>query len=490
MNCPHCQKDVAISREYCPYCGKRMQMQFNEIASSVHDDAAIRRGESIERFLGMILFILVLAGTILYGINDLYDRQLVFEASDLPAIPAPSPKMPDLGGVAVRPFQDVQGVKSVAAQAPVAFGYRFEPIKSQLIKANGGLDPRAVKEIHAGLRYLSSKQTTDGYFLVDARDLRIVAAHNLSANYEYAKVGLTGLAMLPFLAECELWTTEGSTYASNLRRGLAYLLKEQDPATGRYGPAPQQGFFMLNHALALLAVSEAAGMTGDVWLRDSAQRGVDMLERIQGPNGGWGDSDSVGADRTENTFSTAWQVQALYAAREAGLKVNPDVLRKALSFMQSVTNPDGLVVYDKKDSNTKSLRNILSAITLFSREQLGEAKITLAHRALINKIIDKDSLPGVEKGWGPFWQESSPGVDQVKRAATFEPYRWYCQTYAMFLRGGDDWTLWQPSMQHAVMEMADTDGAWRGNDVFSCQYGPVWSTAFSILCLQAQYRMH
>ena len=490
MLCPHCQKDVAISREYCPYCGKRMQMEFNDIASSVHDDAAVRRGEKIEQFLSYALFVLVLAGTIMYSINELYDRQLVTDFSEGPMIPAPAAQFPTTTSTTgLKPVQDVQKVRGLAPEPPTAFGYRFAPIKTELIKANGGMVPKDLLQIQNGLRYLVTKQTGKGNWEIDTRDLRIPAAQSQAAQNMWAEVGVASICLLPLLAEGEIWTAPNSKYGFQVKRGIAYLAQQQDPATGRFGPAQAQTFFMWNHAFALIAMSEAAGLSADPWLRDSAQRGVEMLERIQGPKGGWGYTDSIGADRIEQTLSTVLQVQALAAAREAGIKVKPETFQKALDFLLAVTNADGSVQYDANDVNTRDEHNILSGMVLMARLQCGEPKTANAQRALVKKIIERDNLPSAERGWGAFWNGNANKPEDLKRAAVFQPYRWYFQSYALFMRGGSDWDPWQKSLFKSMLELQDADGAWRGNHNWSCKYGATFSTAMTLLCMQSMYRL-
>jgi len=41
MQCPNCGQEIGIKREFCPACGKRVIVAFEEIAASVHVDAAL-----------------------------------------------------------------------------------------------------------------------------------------------------------------------------------------------------------------------------------------------------------------------------------------------------------------------------------------------------------------------------------------------------------------------------------------------------------------
>jgi len=494
MDCPNCGQEIGIKREFCPACGKRVTVAFDQIAASVHVDAASRRGGNLERFLGWGLVGLIAIGVVIQGVNYLWDRPLVYDGSDLPAIEAPLMPVkppPELKAT----YRSVFYINLPEGQAPRVFASRFEPLKSELRSSNGGGDQ--VKEaVEKGLNYIITRQGKDGSWQPTNQYSRIRREKDKSPDYQWGKTGLTSLALLAFLGEGHTWLDRGKNdrptkIGGVVDRGVRWLLQNQDEQNGRFGPA--QGNFMYNHGLATLAIVEAAGLSGDPHLRKAAQKGIDLIIRTQNDKlGGWKYKDEISGN--PDTSVSAWQIQALLAAREIGLDVKPEALKLSHEFLKSVTEPSGLVRYDLKDKAAYSP----SGVALMLRRWLGE-KDTSPLRALTRKTLS--SLPRAEKGWGSSWRGTDKNVDHDRRARTFDPYAWYFGTYGAFFQGGDAWREWHlgPASQTrdvriglvpALLFLQDSNGAWRANDNWTCTVGEVYSTALCIMCLQVYYRIH
>jgi hypothetical protein len=240
---------------------------------------------------------------------------------------------------------------------------------------------------------------------------------------------------------------------------------------------------MYNHGLATLALAEAAGLSGDPFLRAAAQKGVDLIERTQGPKGGWDYKDKI-TGRQDSSVSS-WQVQALLAARQAGLAVKDGSLAKCLDFYTFVTlGVTGYVRYDLEDDRAFPS---LSGVALMLRRLLGDDASLPAIRALALRA--GEHLPHAERPWGKDWREKAGNSEDQKRARAFDPYAWYHATYGMFFQGGDDWERWNKALTSALVNLQDRDGAWRGSDKWSVKGGTIYSTALCVLCLQAPYRI-
>lgn len=484
MKCPHCQSEVTINHEFCPRCGQRITLAFDDIAASVHVDAAYRRGQRLERTLKWIILFLIFTGAMMYGINDLWDRELVYDGNDLPPVEAPAAALGDLSGVPLN-YKEVFALRPPEGLPPRGYAWRMGALRNSLRASNGGRAEGA-EAIDRGLRYMMRLQQQDGSWLVNTEGLNIDKARDEAFNFKWGQTGLTALCLMAYLGEGHLWTpdVQGQTspYASNVKRGLEFLVKGQDPLNGRFGPP--EGNFMYNHGLATLAVSEAAALSGAPDLRAAAQKGVDLIERTQGEKGGWGYRDVAGA--RQDTSVSAWQVQALLAAREAGLKVNDEVLQKALGYYQAATDAQaGIVSYDFTD---RQVRPSLFGVALMLRLYLGEAVTTPDVRWLTR--MTAQTAPTWKRGWGRSWKEGrTRGVDDSDRATTFDPYRWYFATYGLFFAGGEEWEPWDSALRDALINLQDGDGAWRANDIWSVKAGPAYSTSMCILCLQVHYRL-
>jgi hypothetical protein len=488
MQCPNCGQDIGIKREFCPACGKRVNVGFDQIAASVHVDAASRRGENLERLLGWGLMALIAVGVVIHGINYLWDRPMVFDGADLPSIEAPVVPLIPAPQLEVA-YHDVFLLNLPPGQAPRVFANRQDPIKTELRASNGGTT-EAETAVDNGLKFLQARQTRDGSWMPGFKMRKILPARDETQAHQWTRTGLTGLALLAFLGEGRTWDNPAKGYGKCMEQAIRYLLNSQDEVNGRFGPA--EGNFMYNHGIATLAIAEAAGLSGDPYLRESAQKGIDLIQRAQSPVGGWKYKDEISGN--PDTSVTSWQVQALLTAKEIGLKVNPQVLSNSLDFFRKVTESNGQVRYDLQDRAAFSP----SGVALMMRRWLGEPDSGTL-RVLTRKTLE--GLPRSEKSWGKGWKENAKDPDGEKRARTFDPYAWYFGTYGVFFQGGEDWKLWHSGsgtgstadvkigLLPALLDLQEQDGGWYANDKWSVKAGDVYSTALCILALQAYYRL-
>ena len=183
-------------------------------------------------------------------------------------------------------------------------------------KHTKGKTPRPVA---AALRFLQRRQHEDGWW--DDGD-----------GTERHRPGLTGLAMLCFLAE-------GSSHAHGehkdvLETGLRYLLSVLDEK-GRFVGGHQRHLY--DQAIATLALAETYIQSGDDQLIPKLQAAVAYLAKQSmkyGPYGYVTDPHPTG-----ELPLTAWAVHALVVARSAG--VEADGWRSAARALEDAMPTDG-----------------------------------------------------------------------------------------------------------------------------------------------------
>src|SRR6185369_16735226 len=90
-------------------------------------------------------------------------------------------------------------------------------------------------------------------------------------------------------------------------KGLRWLTEVQDEE-GSF--SKQEGEFMYDHAIATLAMAEAAWLSSPFY-RGPAQRGIDFLVKAQNPGRAWRYSVRPGDN---DTSVTGWAVMALKSA--------------------------------------------------------------------------------------------------------------------------------------------------------------------------------
>lgn len=135
----------------------------------------------------------------------------------------------------------------------------------------------------------------------------------------------------------EALCAEGLTGSTVVRRGIAWLLRAQEPDGswfGRWGA---------NHVYgtgAVVPALRAAGLAPD---HPAIRRGVDWLLRHQNDDGGWGEDmrsyrDPAWIGRGTSTASqTAWALLALHAA---GLS-SAEAVQRAVTWLVGTQLPDG-----------------------------------------------------------------------------------------------------------------------------------------------------
>lgn len=98
MECVKCHRPVSIKNQFCPNCGARVEVAFEQIESTIQVDAAARHVKAARSALLWIILALGIVGALLYGLNYLWDRPLVYDDSIQPAVDAPTVRDPSSSG--------------------------------------------------------------------------------------------------------------------------------------------------------------------------------------------------------------------------------------------------------------------------------------------------------------------------------------------------------------------------------------------------------
>ncbi|MBI4566231.1 MAG: terpene cyclase/mutase family protein [Planctomycetes bacterium] len=194
--------------------------------------------------------------------------------------------------------------------------------------------PEQAEAVRKGLDFLARSQRTSG------------------AVGTKAPVAFTSLAGLAFMAGGS--TPTRGPYSENVYKALDFIMRcvsRQGYINegGAGGHREMGGSGMHGHGYALLFLAELYGMCGELQgelanegIKDVIQRAVKVTEFSQDPNGGWlydprpqGHEGSV----------TVTQVQALRAARNAGISIEQKVIDKGISYIRRSTTADGNIQY-------------------------------------------------------------------------------------------------------------------------------------------------
>lgn len=394
----------------------------------------------------------------------------------------------------------------------LALSLVLAPAASAPVQKKRSAKPDPDKAVEAGLAWLARHQNPDGSWGGKASAKRCpdgspCAGPEFTATDRYDE-GLTGLAVLAFLRdgatpsagrelEDPIARTKHAT-ADVVARGLGWLAKVQ----AKDGAYAKQRPFLYNHAIALLAMSEAATVSGEPRWKDSAALGAKYLQAAQyaAPDGdgvwGWryAARGDLGASPAEADSSvTGWAVAALIAARAAGVEVDARSLEGALDYFDSVCLTNGLVGYTSADQAGMKVSGdhdqfdyhagTMSALGVLGRVDAGFDVANPFVAAAADRIV-KD-LPAVS-GDGLsvdyyYWYHGTLALNRLDDVVTKKPAK-------KAARRSEPWNV---ALHAAACESQDkseglcSHGGWVAPDRWGNIAGPAYSTAITVMALEA-----
>ena len=322
------------------------------------------------------------------------------------------------------------------------------------------------KPISKGLDWLAKAQHRDGHW------------EAAGGAYPVAMTALSGIAFL----------MEGSTlrtgkYAENVRRCADWLMSVSQ-RNGVISPINNMGRgYMHDHGYALLFLACAYGEEDDVNLRRKLEgiltRGVEFTGKAQSSRGGWTYvSCAEGNDGDEGSV-TVTQLQALRAAKNAGIVVPKSIMDKAMKYLENSTTPDGGVVY-----------------SLGQGRAAGGGRPALTAAAIACGFSSGQYDSPLIKKWFKFCQTNIPiaGVGRIGH----DEYTNYYYSQALYMLGDDGyakmfpqsreserltWSKYRKAMFTSLISMQSSDGSWSGSGSWG-HIGPVYASAMALTIMQ------
>jgi len=316
-----------------------------------------------------------------------------------------------------------------------------------LVAAEGPAPTAAAKRTDAvrrGLDWLAGRQGKQGEY-----------AKGTSPGFSN-NVAVTSLAGLAFLASGS--TPEQGPYAKTLDVALRYILSCQSVETGLIAdPASQPPMYA--HGYATLFLAEICIREKNATALKALRKAVDLLSNTQNDAGGW----RYQPQRRDADISvTACELNALLAARSAGIEVNGKTIDAATAYIRKCQNPDGGFSYMAGQGVGSGLPRSAAAVAviLHGGAKPSDGDVSRA----INYIL-------------PFFR-------QERRGDRNAGHYYYGMYYASqwLLSGGDDKRQAYDRLGAEVLAAQRPDGSWR--DDFSEDY----ATANALIILQAPDR--
>ncbi len=309
------------------------------------------------------------------------------------------------------------------------------------------ITPQAARSIDRGLKYLAQRQQEDGAWGSEAWPRH---------------TGLTAFALMAFMSHGDV--AGCGEYGTEVQKGVDFLVKAQKPSGfivtqwASYGP-------MYEHALALLALAEAYGMTPREDLKAKIKAGVNLVVKSQAANGEWGyvPTPTVSGDLSV----TVCQLMALRAARNCGIAVPKQTIDRAIAYVKKSAVQGGGFCY------RLGYRQPAYGCT-------GAGLTSLYGAGIRDDPMIKDGIRWL--------LDNAPNVSPRHRWARGQHtmYGHYYATQAMYNRGGEDWEKWYTTIRDHFVKTQERDGGWY-ETIHRGGIGRVYATGIAVTILLAPY---
>jgi len=372
--------------------------------------------------------------------NDLDSAAIAVELSDV--------------GTETAPANDL--MSEIGSYTGTGLDGRGAAARSALVRDGGGT-AGSEAAVAAALKWLAQHQMADGSWNFDHR--RGGPCQTNPGTATSATRGATAMALLPFLGAGQ--THKEGKYRATVKGGLNYLVRSMK-VQGNTASMHESAGNMYSHGLGAIVLTEAYGMTRDQGLMAPAQMALNFISHAQDPvGGGW----RYSVQQKGDTSVVGWQLMALKSGHMAYLEVNPNTVKGAMKFLDSVqANSGANYGYTGPGTGTAT-----TAIGLLCRMYLGWKHDTPALERGVEWISNK----GPSKG---------------------NMYYNYYATQVMRHYEGEHWKKWNPKMRDYLVETQAKKGAETGSWYFghgdhgASKGGRIYCTSMATMILEVYYR--
>ncbi len=316
-----------------------------------------------------------------------------------------------------------------------------------------------------GLEWLAKQQSRDGHWEAPG------------GAYPITMTAISGMALL----------MEGSNiregkYKDNIRHAADWLMAHASPngMIGNPNIPGEAGRYTYGHGFALMFLSCVYGEEEDgdrrKKLEDILTRAAKFCRDSQTNRGGWGYVSAKEGNNFDEGSTTVTQVQALRAARNAGIVVPPEAITDAVKYLKDASaNPSGGVTY-----------------SLASGGGQGAGSPALTAAAICCGFSTGDYNSELVKKWFKFCQSHLKMIGDGRMG--HDEYIHYYFAQSVYMLGEDGWNKLFPNTPEAdritwkkyrkgtfdsLVRAQNPDGSWPGQHA-----GPIFSTAIFLSILQ------
>ena len=318
--------------------------------------------------------------------------------------------------------------------------------------------------IRKGLKYLVDTQNRDGHW------------EAFGSQYPITMTAVSGMAFL-----MEGSTIKEGKYSKQIRLATDWLMSRAVPS-GQIGNPMipgEAGRYMYGHGFAILFLSSVYGEEEESdrrrKLEEILTKAVLFTGKAQTKRGGWGYvSAADGGDFDEGSV-TVTQMQAVRAARNAGISVPKEIIEKGVKYLKDSTVGGG-VIYSLAGGGGGAGSHALTAAAIACGFSAGE--------------YDNPTV----KEWIKFCQGHLGGATGGINRIGHDEYTHYYFSQSVYFLGEEGykklfpssreserliWSKYRKDSYSNIKSAQNADGSWTGSQV-----GPAFATPIYLCILQ------
>ena len=290
------------------------------------------------------------------------------------------------------------------------------------------VDERTKKQIDDALKWLAGQQNRDGSWGATG------------------STAVTSFVVLAYMSNGHV--PNQGLYGPEVSKGVRHLISIASDAGYLVGP---RGGNMYCHGMATLALSQAFGMSADEEVKKVLKKAIELIVKTQNSEGGWRyEPAPTGADISV----TIMQVMALRGAKDSGINVPDDTMKKAVAYINRCHDTrSGGYRYQPYSQGPGYARTAAGVCVL----------------QLCGDYEAKQIAKAVE------WMENKRDDDQ---------HYWYGHYYASHAFhqiGGKKWEDYYTRIKTKLLATQKPTGEW--SERLEANVGPQYQTAIAVLIL-------
>ena len=330
--------------------------------------------------------------------------------------------------------------------------------------AKGRKPTKADLMAEKGLEWLRKGQLPDGHWEAQG------------GQYPTSMTGLGGMAML-----MEGSTLRAGKYSDNLVKAVNWLMGRAQPngLIGNPANPTERDRYTYGHGFGLLFLASVYGEEEDVDRRKKLEailkKAVDFTGNAQTTRGGWGYVTAKEMGNFDEGSTTITQLQALRAAKNAGIPVKKEIIDNATKYLRDCTTPRGGIIYSLANGSATA----------------GQERAPLTAAAVACAFSAGQYNDDYAKRWIKYCKDNIPiGHGRLNH----DEYQSYYLAQAIYVLGDDryaemfpkepkgshlTWTAYKEAMFDYLKTTQAADGSWTGGYI-----GPVFATCVNLTILQ------